>query len=143
MPETTSQEVDIAQLEAKIAQLAEEKRAAHEAVASCEYQLDTKRTFTFQTATEEERAWYGKTRYALRKYKQKANDLQMQIGKLNTLLKEAKSKKKMAENAAAQEAKYLAFYRNAKAALPKDVFEAILEETIQQGFMVEPHRKNQ
>jgi hypothetical protein len=48
------QEVDIAQLEAKIEQLAEEKRAAHEAVASCGYQLDTKRTFTFQTATEED-----------------------------------------------------------------------------------------
>ena len=37
MTETTGQEVDIAQLEAKIAQLAEEKRAAHDAVASCEY----------------------------------------------------------------------------------------------------------
>ncbi len=40
----------------------------------------------------------------------------------------------MAENAAAQEVKYLAFYRNAKAALSKDVFEAILEETIRHGF---------
>jgi hypothetical protein len=126
------QAVDIAQLEAKIAQLTEEKRAAHEAVASCEYQLDTKRTFTFQTATEEERAWYGKTRYALRKYKQKANDLQMQISKLNAIVKEERRKARMAENSAAQEVKYLAFYRNAKKALPPAVFEAILNETIQQ-----------
>lgn len=137
MPETTGQEVDIAQLEAKIALLVEEKRAAHGAVASCEYQLDTKRTFTFKDATEEERAWYGKTRYALRKHKQKVNDLQTQIGKLNAILKEARSKRRMAENIAVQEVKYLAFYRNAKAALPKDVFEAILEETIQQGLMTE------
>lgn len=130
MEQTT---VDIAQLEAEIEQLAEEKRAAHDAVASCEYQLDIKRTFTFHTATEEERAWYGKTRYALRKYKQKANDLQMQIGKLNAIVKEERNKKKKAENAAAQEVKYLAFYRNAKAVLPKDVFESILEQTIQQA----------
>lgn len=129
------QEVDIAQLEAKIAQLADEKRAAHEAVASCEYQLDTRgRTFTFRTATEEERTWYGKTRYALRKHKQKANDLQIQIGKLNFLLKEEMKKKRISESIAAQKVKYLAFYRNAKAVLSKDVFEAILEKTIQQGF---------
>jgi outer membrane murein-binding lipoprotein Lpp len=127
------QTTDIAQLEAKIEQLAEEKRAAHEAVASCEYQLDTKgRTFTFHTATEEERTWFGKTRYALRKHKQKANDLQLQIGKLNATLKEKKKMAKKVENMAEQESKYLAFYRNARKALPPAVFEAILEQTIQQ-----------
>ena len=128
MEQTT---VDIHQLEAKIEQLAEEKRAAHEAVASCEYQLDT-RTFTFHTATEEERVWYGKTRYALRKHKQKANDLQMQISKLNATLREEKKMVKKAENRAEQESKYFAFYRNARKALPPAVFDEILEETIQQ-----------
>ncbi len=94
MSGATDQEVDIAQLEAKIAQLAEEKLATHDDTASIEYQLDTKRTFTFQSATKEERLWYGKTRYALRKSKQKANNLQARISELKAILKEERSKKK-------------------------------------------------
>lgn len=124
--------VDTAQLEARIAQLTEELRIAHDAVASCEYQLDTRRTFTSKTATEEERVWLGKARYALKKNKQKLNDLPLQISKLNATLKEERHKAMMAKNYASRKVKYLAFYRNAKKNLPPDVFKMILDETIQQ-----------
>jgi uncharacterized protein YPO0396 len=123
MEQTT---VDTTQLKAKIDQLRAEKKEAHDAVARIEYQLDTKgRTFRLFSATEEERGWYGKTKYALRKHKQMANDLQVQIGKLNEELKRAAH----LEYEARREKCFIVI---AKRKLPPAVFEAILNETIQQ-----------
>jgi hypothetical protein len=133
MPETTDQELDITQLEAKIKQLIAERLDARDNVISIEHQLEMQNIeIGTLAASKEQKVWFARARFALAKERQKVDTLSRQIGKLNTMIKETKERVSMAESAIRKKDMHRAFLLNAKSSLPPEIFDAILEQTIQQ-----------